>query len=60
MLILYRDIRSLALLGPREQVRLHLYNESGVFKYPNVIHCYNGCELKSNAKRLLKEHNVYN
>ena len=35
-----------------------IYKKGGVFKYPKVLQCDNGCEFKSDVTKLLEKHNV--
>ena len=55
LLILDQDKRSLELLRPRRQVRLHvlkaIYKKGGAFKYPSVLQCDNGSEFTSNKTK---------
>ena len=49
--MLHQDIKSPEPLEPKHQPRLHflleaIYKKGGVFKYPKVLQCDNGPELK--------------
>ena len=36
-----------------------IYKEGGIFKYPKVLQCDNGCVFKNEVTKLLEKHNVH-
>ena len=61
--MLHRYKSSLKLLRPRKQAKFSwtvleaIYKRDGVFKFPKLFQCDNGCKLKSDVTKLLEKNN---